>query len=433
MESSIRRAVAFAILGTCAFAIPVFGPLAAVPFAIIAVVGRVVSDGPVFDVFAGPADRINGELRGLVGFALAVAGIALLASLTSLPPPVGVAVVVLVAYGNLVEQVMCSTHATDLRRALGFSVGGTVAAIGAQGAVIASLGTTAMTGAMMGFFAVTGALAAAVLRAVVDEDDPVVLISVAVLLWILAALPVSIQAQALVLAVAIAGALGYLSWVLGTASVTGMLTGMIIGLLTIVLGGYGWFVVLIAFFGVGGLASKYRYSEKLAFGVAERNDGARSGRNVLGNGAVALVAVIGFAASPIAGLETSVFVFAFVGSVATAMGDTLSSEIGVLFGRPRLITTFERVPPGTDGGVSIEGWLAGLAGIGLIAAIASPLFAIGPNGVAVIVIAGVIGMTVDSVAGATLEGEYIGNQSVNFLATLGGALVGGAAVVAGLV
>ncbi|MFN7132546.1 MAG: DUF92 domain-containing protein [Myxococcales bacterium] len=33
------------------------------------------------------------------------------------------------------------------------------------------------------------------------------------------------------------------------------------------------------------------------------------------------------------------------------MSDTLSSEIGGVFDSPRLITTLERVPPGTDGGV----------------------------------------------------------------------------------
>lgn len=433
MQSNVRRAVAYAILGTFAFAIPVAGAFAAVPFALIAIVGRVVSGGVVFDLFAGPADRFDGELRGLVGFALAVAGIALLASLTSLPAAIGVAAVFLVAYGNLVEEVVCAPYATDFRRAVGFSVGGMVAAIGAQGAVIESLGLPGMPVSVIAFLSITGALAAAVLRAVVDEDDPVIMVSVAVLLWVLGGLPVTIDPQSLVIAVAIAGALGYLSWVMGTASVTGMLTGVIMGLLTIVFGGYGWFAVLIAFFGVGGLASKYRYTEKLAFGVAESNEGARSGRNVLGNGAVAVLAVIGFAASPVIGVESVVFVFAFVGSVGTAMGDTLSSEIGVLFGHPRLITTFEPVEPGTDGGVTVEGWIAGIAGVALIAGIAYSLLDIGAIGVVIIIVAGVIGMTVDSLAGATLEGKLVGNQSVNFLATLAGALAAGGSVVIGLV
>lgn len=433
MQSSVQRAVAFAILGTFAFAIPVLGPFVAVPFALIAIVGRVVSDGPVFELFAGPTDRMNGELRGLVGFALAIAAIALVASLTSLPASVAVAAVLLVAYGNLVEEVVCVANPSDFRRAVGFSLGGTVGAIGAQVAVIGVIGAAEMAPARIAFLAITGALVAALLRAVVNEDDPVVMLSVAMLLWLFVDLRVPVVPMDLAIAVGIAGTLGYVSWVLGTASVTGMLTGVIMSLLTIVLGGYGWFAVLIAFFGIGGLASKYRYEEKAAYGVAEGNAGARSGRNVLGNGAVALFAVIGFAASPRLSVDSLFFLFAFVGSVATAMGDTLSSEIGVLFGRPRLITTFERVETGTDGGVTIEGWLAGVGGTGLVAAIAWWLLGIGLTGLTAIVVAGVVGMTVDSLLGATLEGDLIGNQSVNFLATLAGALVGIAAVALGLV
>ena len=48
------------------------------------------------------------------------------------------------------------------------------------------------------------------------------------------------------------------------------------------------------------------------------------------------------------------------------MSDTLSSEIGGLFDRPRLITSFEPVDPGTDGAVSWQGELAGVVGAGRI-------------------------------------------------------------------
>jgi uncharacterized membrane protein len=46
--------------------------------------------------------------------------------------------------------------------------------------------------------------------------------------------------------------------------------------------------------------------------------------------------------------------------------------------------------------------------------------------IAVVILAGLIGMTVDSVAGATVEGQYIGNQAVNFIATSAGGLAGAA-------
>jgi uncharacterized membrane protein len=46
------------------------------------------------------------------------------------------------------------------------------------------------------------------------------------------------------------------------------------------------------------------------------------------------------------------------------------------------------------------------------------------TGALVVAVAGLSGMTMDSLLGATLEGDALGNQSVNFLATLTGAFVG---------
>jgi uncharacterized membrane protein len=45
-------------------------------------------------------------------------------------------------------------------------------------------------------------------------------------------------------------------------------------------------------------------------------------------------------------------------------------------------------------------------------------------GAGAVVAAGVVGMTVDSLLGATIEGWLCGNQGVNFLATLAAALAG---------
>ena len=90
--------------------------------------------------------------------------------------------------------------------------------------------------------------------------------------------------------------------------------------------------------------------------------------------------------------------------MAAALSDTLSSEIGGLYDRPRLITTLEPVPPGTDGGVTWQGAVAGLAGSVLIAALGWAFFEFGTLATATIAVAGVVGMTVDSLLGATVEG-----------------------------
>jgi uncharacterized protein (TIGR00297 family) len=266
------------------------------------------------------------------------------------------------------------------------------------------------------------------------RDDPLVMAVVALLLWLFATVPVEIPATRIAVALGVTVLLGYLSYAIETASVPGMLTGILLGLLTIVLGDYGWFAILVAFFGIGGLSTKYRYEEKQARGIAEGNDGARGTRNVLANSLVALVAVLGAAASPELGVPARVFLFAFAGAVGAALADTLSSEVGGLYDDPRLITTLEVVDPGTDGAVTWQGELSGIAGAAVVAAIGYALFpTVSLPGAAVVLAAGVAGMTADSILGATVEGWLFGNQGVNFAATLVAAVVGaGLAVALGL-
>jgi uncharacterized protein (TIGR00297 family) len=117
--------------------------------------------------------------------------------------------------------------------------------------------------------------------------------------------------------------------------------------------------------------------------------------------------------------------------MAAALSDTLSSEIGGLYDSPRLITTMESVPPGTDGGVTWQGEVFGVLGATVVAGVAFALLPdVGPVGAAVVTLGGFLGMTADSVLGATVEGQQFGNEAVNFAATLVGAVVSAVAALA---
>ena len=167
---------------------------------------------------------------------------------------------------------------------------------------------------------------------------------------------------------------------------------------------------------MGFAVTKFRFQIKESKGLQEGKKGERTYRNVLANGLVpALVAIVAFAT----GTQDSVLaVTAYVSSVAVAAADTTASELGVLSDRTYLITTGERVAPGTDGGVSLNGTLwciiasviASYTGwLVILRQPFDPLFLI-PS------LMGVAGCMVDSLIGATLERRgVVGKLHVNFM------------------
>jgi len=116
-----------------------------------------------------------------------------------------------------------------------------------------------------------------------------------------------------------------------------------------------------------------------------------------------------------------------VSSLATKLADTFASEIGKAYGKTTfLITTFQRVEPGTEGAVSLEGSLASVAGGALLALYgkAVGLLTTWPA-VVVATIAAFVATNVESVLGATLQGriKWMTNEVVNGINTLVGALI----------
>ncbi|WP_330631751.1 DUF92 domain-containing protein [Halocatena halophila] len=448
MASSVRRAVGFAVVGTFVLAVPFIAAsnvsfsaswfnsivpaidpagmtaiVISLPFLFGTVVSLVTSNGPLFDLFAFPADYEEGRLFGLANFCLAAGGLAAFSLQIELSLTIFVASVLLVVYGNLGEKLARRRTDDPLVAVVAFLCVSWCSAIVGQWVTLSMLDNPLIPAKLL-FLAITGGLFAALLRSVLpDRDDPIIILSVTFALWILNGIVPAISTSYVLIALAVTIAFGYLSYALETASITGMLSGVVIAFVTIVLGGFEWFAVLIAFFGGGGLVTKFRYETKRDRGLAQDNEGARGGGNVIANSLVALLAVLGNATAEFIGLSPSVFVLAFAGAVATAMSDTLSSEIGGLYGPPRLITTLKPVAPGTDGGVTLQGFFAGIAGAGVIALLSIGLFdSVTIAGSLIVVAAGTIGMLVDSLLGATIEGAALGNMGVNFLATLSGGL-----------
>src|SRR5215207_3107881 len=113
----------------------------------------------------------------------------------------------------------------------------------------------------------------------------------------------------------------------------------------------------------------------------------------------------------------------FVASLGAAFADTAESEIGQLFSRrPRLITTLSKVPPGTDGAISLPGTLAGVGAAGLTASLGLTLELLSSPGSALLVAtAAFLGTIADSLIGGLLS--RAGNELTNVLCTLVAALI----------
>jgi len=207
--------------------------------------------------------------------------------------------------------------------------------------------------------------------------------------------------------------------------VSGAVAGFLVGTLIYLCLDWQGYVILLAFFILGTAATKLGYQRKAEKGLAQEGGGRRSARHALANTAVAAAAAFFALTTP----YTALFALAFAAAFATKTADTASSEIGQLWGkRTFLITRLKPVPPGTQGAVSLEGTLAGIAASAIVAALGAVVGLFGSGqaawvGAGIVVVAAFIGTTMESFVGATLEKRgLLDNEAVNFLNTLIGAL-----------
>jgi uncharacterized protein (TIGR00297 family) len=200
----------------------------------------------------------------------------------------------------------------------------------------------------------------------------------------------------------------------------GAITGALVALSILAGTGFTGIALLAVFFFLGTFATSWKKSEKQSIRNLKSESASRTAGQVLANGGLA--AGLGVLACIFPKFST-IALLLIAASLAAATADTLSSELGMVYGRLFFnILTFKRDEKGLDGVISLEGTLIGALGAGLIALV----YAIGSAFniyFLVIVFAGAVGNAADSVLGASLErNRRINNDQVNFLNTLTGAL-----------
>jgi len=200
----------------------------------------------------------------------------------------------------------------------------------------------------------------------------------------------------------------------------GALAASIVGFLSISCGLRG-FLVLI-FYKLGSFVTKYKKD------IKEKTDGDASKSAIRGPHQVLACSAIAVACSLYHALyfgeeqaidfyqsrEASSVTCAIIAHYAVCLGDTLSSELGMLSkSQPFLISApWRKVPCGTNGGVTILGTLWGAIGgaiIGLATILLDMIIGLEIQLMATIIygiICGLFGSLLDSLLGATLQCSY---------------------------
>jgi uncharacterized protein (TIGR00297 family) len=193
---------------------------------------------------------------------------------------------------------------------------------------------------------------------------------------------------------------------------------------------HGGLMPLLAVFLLTYTATKIGRAKKEQLGTGESKRGRNAAQVAANLGMAAIAASVPTLFTSVSGQIRYLGPFLMMAALAEAAADTVSSEIGQVFGgTPYMLTTMKPAAAGTDGAVSLTGTLAGAGAAAIIAFVGMlPSFVSHAYRkfwettwilTVLIVIAGIIGLIFDSLLGATLERRgKLNNDAVNFLSTL---------------
>ena len=273
------------------------------------------------------------------------------------------------------------------------------------------------------------AVAAAIETVPIRLDDNVsVPLSAASVMWAMAfmnqELLMSVAGSApavLAIAVPANAVVAWSGFAARTVSLSGAISGALIGTVIFVCTGWAGWVLLLAAFLCAAITSRMGLRRKTLLGIAEDRGGRRGAGNAIANTGIAAIAAI----LAVTSYAHTAGLIAFTAALTAGASDTIASEIGKAWGRSTWAIVPPRpVPPGTPGAMSLEGTAAGLVGAAALGALAIALGLI-PSDALIPVIAGAtVGSFVESLLGATLEpAGILNNDSLNLINTAVAAFV----------
>ena len=203
---------------------------------------------------------------------------------------------------------------------------------------------------------------------------------------------------------------------LRTVTDGGALAGIVVAFVLMLAGGFAGFIPLLTLFLLTVISTRWGYGRKQRLGVAERGRGRRASQIVANLGAATLCAlpVIWFPEL------SELLLVGAMAALAEAAADTVSSEVGQATARGAyLIIDFRDVPIGTNGAISVEGTISGCVAACIVSWVSAVAGLVDWRWTPAIAFAGIGGMFLDSILGATWENAgKLGNDAVNFVSTV---------------
>lgn len=206
----------------------------------------------------------------------------------------------------------------------------------------------------------------------------------------------------------------------------GAIASFILGSATGILGSIEAFILLMIFTVSGFAATMKGLKKKMEKGLQEGQRGERGWKNVVGVGAPALMIIV---MDLFLDMDPALFSIMYISTLAVAGADTIASEIGTRDPNVYMITSFKRVEPGVNGGVSVLGTITSTIASLIIAVLGWIIMQGTLDTLMLIPFAmGVLGNLLDSVFGAVLENpgyisKYTNNASTGFIAAIIGGLI----------
>lgn len=193
----------------------------------------------------------------------------------------------------------------------------------------------------------------------------------------------------------------------------GILLALFFGFILFTFGGFSYLILMLVFFFLAILVTRYEYELKRDLGLYEHE---RGWENVLSNGLLpSILALLSPFTGPIP----------FIASIAAVTADKFGSEVGVLDAKdPVSLLDFKTVKPGTSGAMSVLGTIGSFAGSASIGFASIFIFNLDPSQAFLVAIAGLVGAIFDTVFGV-LEERGIGTKgTTNMICSIVGALIG---------